>query len=475
MSISIKLTGVKCEADCAYCYQDALRKTGKDWDLDLDKLLAQIEKEWRATYYGGIPFLHGGEALDEEIEVLDKVLAKVYSLAERTSVQTYCRTITDEHIAMFKKYKTSVGVSIDGPWPLNELRKMPGEDGEELTNRIMKNIKRLKEAGIPVSVICVLHKKNAVGDRLDTLMEWLRDLKSIGVTGGRLNPMISAYHGKEHEMSPAEAAHAWRRLTRFVLTEMMDTDWKPMRDAIDSLLGYRQGTCIFGQCMFYRANAEPVVLPTGETANCLKSGASNGNVYPRLEQKSFSPEFGQIRYKVLPQVEQVDNGCKGCEYWVNCQGGCPPAGVDNDWRNKTRFCPAYKALFSEADKLLKNIVPALITTVDIVKRGNPDLSNGVAGLNFDPFEYTSKRSRGHCQPPRQKAQQGQQRKGQPRPQEQEGEYEHIDGGVRHVDSDMPVSEQKKSKGQKSSMDGWLSKEEHIDGDIRHLDSDIGGN
>lgn len=458
MSLSLKVTGVNCEADCAYCYQDALRKANRDWEFDLRKLTGQLEKEYSSgRFKGSVPFLHGGEALDKDLETLDKILSKVYQLAKRTSVQTYCRTLTEEHIAMFKRYNTSVGISIDGPWPLNELRKVPGKDGKKMTETVMKNIRRLKDAGISVSIICVLHKKNATGKRLERLKDWLKELKSIGITGGRLNPMISAYYGKEHELTRVEAANAWRSLARFVLTELPGTNWKPITDAVESLIGKSQGTCIFGQCMYYMAHAEPVILPNGETANCLKSGSVNGDVYPRTEQKSFSKEFGQIRYQILPQIEQADGGCKGCEYWVNCQAGCPAAGIDNDWRNKTRFCLAYKALYGEVSTLIKSLFPAITLTSDVVGRYKPEeLVNGIHSLKFDPFASLREGRRG-CGPQPEK-----------RPGKQQ-EGEHTDGGIRHLDSDANHLD---SGGKEDNR--WVTPTEHIDGGMRHLDSDIQG-
>jgi hypothetical protein len=57
-------------------------------------------------------------------------------------------------------------------------------------------------------------------------------------------------------------------------------------------------------------------------------------------------ENSRARYEALAQVKQSAGGCKGCFWWSYCKGGCPGAGLDGDWRNRTRFCEAIKETFA---------------------------------------------------------------------------------------------------------------------------------
>jgi uncharacterized protein len=441
---SIKITNAECPASCVYCYERHLRDLGFKKGFDLQKVMEQMELEYKDGGCGGTPYLHGGEALMAGHDTIRRLLCKSWELSGASNVQTYGTLIDDEYIAMFKKYKTHVGISMDGPWPLNKLRVIKGRKGKEVTEQLTQTLIRLRNEGISVSIICVLHKANALPKHLPKLKEWILWLKSIGISGGRLNLMHTDRNGKEWELSEEEADYAWRELFRFTILEQDGLQWQPFHDAVSSVTGLEQGTCVFGECEYYRAKDEPVVFSDGSTGNCLKT-AKDGKVYPRLEQdyKQGAPGFGLIRYEILPLIEQEDGGCKGCEYWVNCKGGCSAEGVDGDWRNKTRFCKAYYGLFQEADKAVRRIMPNIITTTSPF--ASFPCNNTVMGMQPHAFARMSR-----------------------------------------VEVDRPSTwrpnkflkplGQAPVRGNENTVcaNGWLSDIEHIDGDIRHLDSNARG-
>lgn len=472
MSLSIKITNNRCQANCVYCYENFIRDLGPEYSdrpLKLDAVLAQMEKEWAeqtrlaAGRYHGEPYLHGGEALTAGHEVVETVMRKAYELAGHTNIQTYGYLIDKRYIEIFKRYKANVGISIDGPWPLNKARVVPGRSTKEITEIVHRNILWLRSEGIPVSIITVLHKLNGTREHRDKLKEWILWLRDIGVTSGRLNLMHSDHdrYGKALELTEEEAEDAWRDLTRFVLVENDGLYWQPMHDAVSSLLGLEQGTCVFGRCQYYHAAAEPVILSDGHTANCLKT-AKDGYMYPRYEQfDNDARGFGGVRYDVLPSIDQADGGCKDCPFWRNCMGGCPAEGLYGDWRNKTRFCRAYYGLFDEAAKYLKRIMPNLVLTHE-AKPEEFKSTSGVQSLQPPAFrymlrEYTMTPSSWRGQARADAIKRIDLSQGQPVRMEQNrqgwiGPHEYIDGPIHHLDSNAK------------------NPYEHIDGKVRHLDS-----
>lgn len=422
------------------CYEQEARSIkSNNRPFDLDAILKAMEEEWndRKRRLGGQnpkgePYLHGGEALTAGHDTIERIMKKAYELAGRTNIQTYGYLIDKKYIEIFKKYNASVGISIDGPWPLNKARVVPGYSTKEITEIVHKNIMWLKSEGIPVSIITVLTKANATPDKLPKLKEWLLWLRDIGVNSGRLNlgHMDLKRYGKALELSPDEAEHAWRELSRFVQVEEDGLFWEPFRDSIESLLGIRQGTCIFGPCTYYRADAEPVILSDGTTANCLKT-AKTGHMYPRLEQDRMDFRgAGGIRYEVLQKIPMEMGGCGGCRYWRNCLGGCPSEGIGGDWRNKTRFCSAYYGLFEEAEKVLRRTLPMAFLTTD---EGVQFPNMGVEGMYPPAFARL-------LPMPLQKSLQQQQQKMQLDVKDGPGcyppEIEHLDGNIRHIDSGL---------------------------------------
>lgn len=394
MPLSIKITNNRCEAACVYCYEHALRDAGpsaSDRPLNLDAVLAQIDREYaeqaKAGGFQGDIYLHGGEALTAGHEAVEAVMRRAYELTGRTNIQTYGYLIDKRYIEIFKRYNATVGISIDGPWPLNKARVVPGRDTREITEIVHRNILWLRAEDISVSIICVVHRANGLPEHRDKMKEWILWLRDIGVNSGRLNLMHSDYYryGKALELSEEEAEDFWRDMFRFTVVENDGLYWQPFRDAVDSLLGLSQGTCVFGPCPYYHAAAEPVILSDGHTATCLKTGKT-GKMYPRYEQWDGDFRgFGGVRYEVLPKIPKEHGGCQGCRFWRNCMGGCPSEGIGGDWRNRTRFCKAYYALFEEAEKYLRRIMPNIHLTTDA--NANEFPSSGVGGMNPSAFRY----------------------------------------------------------------------------------------
>lgn len=444
---SIKITNARCEAACVYCYENALRDAGdeaSDRPLDLQAVMAQMERE----YYPGAtpPYLHGGEALLAGHDTVETLMRKAYELAGATNIQTYGYLIDDRYIEIFKRYNASVGISIDGPWPLNKARVVPHMSTKEVTELVHNNILRLRAEGIPVSIIVVLSKANATPEHLPKLKEWILWLRDIGINSGRLNLMHTDLpeYGKSLELTEDEAAHAWKELFEFCMIENDGLFWQPFHDAVSSVLGLEQGTCIFGPCEYFHADAEPVILSDGTTANCLKT-AKKGHMYPRVEQYDGDHiGFGGIRYQILPKIPVEEGGCGGCKHWRSCLAGCPSEGIDGDWRNKTRFCKAYYTLFETAETHLRRLVPNMRFVSDAEQDGATFPSNGVHSMSppawrfLDP-NYTARPStwRSEARQPSNWRQ----------PQQTQGM--------------LPV---------RGGSGRWLSDIEHIDGEMHHLDS-----
>ncbi len=384
--LSVKVTNALCNMQCTYCYEHIYRSKINQRAFDLEAIKRQIGNENDA------PYLHGGEALLAPIQVLEELFAISYQKTGYSSIQTNGTLITDKHIELFKKYNTQVGISIDGPGDLGKYRRTI--DGQPTADMVMDNIRWLRKEGVHVGIICVLTKANALPEQRERFKDWVRELKALGVTG-RMNPAEIDYPSLQKiALTPEELEDFYRDMTRFVLTEI-GGDWLPYRDAVDSLLGLNQGTCVFGECDYYYASAERVILSDGTTASCMKT-AKTGHVYPRY-QNAGQRGFAKIRYEVLPKIEQESGGCQGCRYWRNCTGGCPAEGIDGDWRNKTRFCKAYCALFEETEQILRCVLPNITLTTDLPDEYFPE-ANSVRGMAVPSFRYMIGGAEGSVRP-----------------------------------------------------------------------------
>ncbi len=352
---------------CKYCYQQPIRP--EDEVIDYEAVEATIrrlhakglEKRGKSSRKDGKPRgptigLHGGEPTMLPKSAIERFLKLSHELNGNSSIQTNGYLIDDDMIEMFKKYNTGVGISIDGPWPLNELRGFGDvQQRKKQTAKILKTIDKLtktklpekywskdkdgnsKESFIRVSVIAVIHKKNALGDRLETLKQWVKTLHEKRIYG-RLNPCCS--NNPNIDLTPEEAAETYSDLFDFLVENGIDS-FSPFKDINNSIRGESEVVCVYKECDPYCTPSAQTVMKDGSVGVCLRLH-QDGKQYPRHEPMKCT------RGDVLRQSD-----CKDCDWWENCHGGCIGLAVDFDWRNRDRHCLMYKTLFEKTKNMLK--------------------------------------------------------------------------------------------------------------------------
>lgn len=344
MSLSIKV--LDCNANCQSCYENGIRKNYShkyDRKKIIETLNREIDNYQQVTIHGGEPLLMGFLDLKELFKIIFKKFGS-------TGIQTNLLLLKKRHISYFKKFKTHVGVSVDGDdFEMNYGR---GYDPE----KVIDGIRKLKENDIRMSIIIVLRKFNAGPDNIDKLIRFLKRLKNeFGITDIRCNPGIVYDESLRihEELLPYDLGFTYIKLFDFLMNEN-GMSLQPVRDFIDGMMGYTDMTCSFNECDPYNTTAEVTIMHDGSMGNCLKSGSALDGI-----ASIRTNEFSNVRSDILKQTD-----CKDCKYWHMCHGGCPGAGIDNDWRNKTRFCESYKMVFSHIYRKLKNLFPNLYLTPD---------------------------------------------------------------------------------------------------------------
>jgi len=370
MPILLKMN-LSCNFRCEYCYEEPI-KPDEMQEIDYDAVEKTVRELWKkgggegkdgkpkldknGKYCGPGITVHGGEPTILPLDVLERFLKLSFELTGKSGIQTNGYLITEQMIELFKKYDTGVGFSIDGPWPLNELRGIGKKSQrKQQTKRIIKNLYRLRETKLPkrfwhkgkdgklkekfirVSVIVVVHKKNAVGDRREMLKQWITELNGRKI-GGRLNPCCS--DDPEIALTIPEAVEAYTDLCDFMF-EMGYSQWSPFKDITNSLQGKAEVVCKFRDCDPYCTNSATTILKDGSVGVCLRL-YNDGKTYLRAEKTS------SIRSEALRQTD-----CKDCKWWEHCYGGCSGMSLDGDWRNKDRYCDMYKALFEKTSNVMK--------------------------------------------------------------------------------------------------------------------------
>ena len=329
-----------CNISCKYCYEKPHREnydTTMKYDLDL--IIKTMEDLYGKPRSGqATPCLHGGEILclpKKDVEVL---LKKTFELAGQTSIQTNATKIDGDFIEMFKKYKTNVGISWDGPGDLSSSRPGTGNVGDMM--------KRLVKEGVAVSNIIVVSKANAgTSEKRAKLKKWLLELKEIGVDG-RINPCTNS---PANELSTKDLRDFYLDLADFLIKN--DMKWSPLTDIINGLK-QKSRVCVFSSCDFFNTPSATVILGDGTVTSCLRT---TGAHILWMDGKYY-----KTREEILSQVPQEHGGCKDCRFFLSCYGGCPTTAIDKDWRNKTYLCSVWKGLFEYYERMFKHLgIPIL--------------------------------------------------------------------------------------------------------------------
>ncbi len=365
-----------CNLNCEYCYETQHRKQHQTkMDYDLQAVLTAMEEQAKLQGNGsnhkdvpprrkkkGVTFgLHGGEPLMMPKKDVEAILAKANELTKDNeenrgcSVQTNATLVDEEWIAIFKKYGAHVGFSLDGPGELNRFRMSP-----EQADKIMKLIHRIiEQEGMRVAVMCVLSKANVgTPELLARFKEWLLELRQLEC-GGSMNP---CGHSPKHQIDPIALADIMLDLAKFQFENGMS--WRPFIDMALQVRGEKGAVCSFMGCDIFHTPSCTVILGDGSITNCMRT--NQGDII------MMHPAKYDTRDEILQDIPQENGGCRGCEFWEPCRGGCPMMAIDDDWRNRTYLCPVRKKLLGFYTAVTRSLkIPVGKEASDRIWRGHP--------------------------------------------------------------------------------------------------------
>ncbi|HET6958919.1 MAG TPA: radical SAM protein [Vicinamibacterales bacterium] len=353
MSIEVRPLGVKCNIQCQYCYQNPQRDAGNiPTTFDLPKMKAALERAGsNFTIFGGEPLL-----------IPDHVLEELWAFGLQrfgsNGIQTNGTLINDAHVRMFKQYGVQVGISVDGPGELNDVRWAGSlESTREATAKTHAAIERLIREGLTPSLIVTLHRNNATADKLPRMVDWFRYLDTLGVTSVRLHDLEieSAAVGTKYGLTPDEQMSAFLEFAA-VESELRQLRFDVFSDIRKMLLAQDQSTtCIWNGCDPYNTRAVQGVEGHGQRSNCGRTN-KDGIDFVKADREGFE------RYLALYHTPQEVGGCSDCRFFLMCKGHCPGGAIGGDWRNRSSKCDLWKALFErfEGELIAEGLMPVSV-------------------------------------------------------------------------------------------------------------------
>ncbi len=366
MSCEVLPVGIACNLKCTYCYEAPLRNgnSAASQRYNREAVLAAIDKlpaKWS---------LFGGEALILPIDLIEELLKKGFDKWGSTGIQTNGTLITDAHIALFEKYKTNVGLSLDGPDELNNSRWAGTDEAtRQMTARTHDTIKKLcalsktkgKSHLLP-SIILTLHSGNCSVERFPKFVAWLKDLDAMGIK--YVNPHVMELDDRADTLYLPQEELSDRLID---LWNLQGSLTQLRFNKFDEVLKLLEGDDSTAQCHWHACDplntaAVQSVDNNGTPSMCARTFKDNTRWLPAEGAGYNAPLLGHQgarhheRQLALYVTPQEFGGCKDCEYWLMCMGQCPGEGKDGtraDWRMHSHYCLTWKKLFAEGARRLR--------------------------------------------------------------------------------------------------------------------------
>ncbi|HEY1353044.1 MAG TPA: radical SAM protein [Ktedonobacteraceae bacterium] len=346
MTVELRPLGVACNIACHYCYQNPQREAGNfRQSYQMERMKAAVSRE------GGPFTLFGGEPLLLPLADLEELFRWGRETYGRSGIQTNGILLNDEHLRLFQTYNVDVGVSIDGPDELNDLRwHVNLERTRRNTDCVLANIERLCREHRPPGLIVTLHRGNATADTLPRLHAWVRQMDALGIRSMRLHLLEIENEAVRQAYSLSDAENVQALLSFADLQEeLTELRFDVLDEMEQSLLGRDQHvSCVWRACDPYTTEAVHGVEGNGQASNCGRTN-KDGIDFIKAERANYA------RYLALYQTPQQAGGCQGCRFFLLCKGQCPGTALHGDWRNRSELCEVWKQVFSHLEhKLLQH-------------------------------------------------------------------------------------------------------------------------
>ncbi len=363
-SLLVKPASADCNLRCVYCFyleKSALYPEHTVHRMD-DTTLTRLVRSYLAlpfpthtfAFQGGEPLLMG-EAFYRKLVTLQKRYARPGANI-LNCVQTNATLLTPSLAAFFAQENFLLGVSVDGPAELHNLRR-PDATGRGSHAAVLRGINLLKQAGVEYNILTLVSQSNV--HHPTDVYTYLRD--ELGCRHLQFIECVEA------DQPYAINAEAW---ADFVIA-LFDT-WYPndkqtvsirlFDSIVAKILTGHANSCAMGcDCRAYF-----VVEHNGDIYPCdffvspdLRLGNLHTHDWDELWDNPLHTAFG-LRKSQLPSE------CTICPYLQFCQGDCPKNRTGHDFNRDPRtlspLCSAWKRIYAHILPPLQREAQALRQT-----------------------------------------------------------------------------------------------------------------
>ncbi|PKP59713.1 hypothetical protein CVT91_06300 [Candidatus Atribacteria bacterium HGW-Atribacteria-1] len=350
----------ECNLSCKYCYAGCMRKKFPNVKKLNEEFKAKIPLLLKFTdeimYYNKfVPtnfFFYGGEPLlinaENWKEILNYFKEKNYDIIP--SIQTNGTLINNDFINLFKEFNLKIGVSLDGPASMNDQNRV-FKNGRRTFSIVVKNIQKLKKAGVEFSCLLTLNKTN-IG-KVNAIYTFFKK-NNISF---KIRPIFETkYHvPKNLLITPQEYGKAVCKLFDFwfddsKINAFLINDFVTL---IEQFVKPSEGN---RECSFVKNCSKHFIY--FELEGNLWSCCHTIHFYGNIQKDNLANILNSSKAKQLQRRWEMlsKSDCKNCEFAKWCYGGCGSRAYlyYDDYFKKDYFCEAYKIILKHTHERIKS-------------------------------------------------------------------------------------------------------------------------
>ncbi len=333
----IKLTE-NCNYGCVFCRYAIHRQQDDGVNEELIKKIVLESASYNLSngvnninviFHGGEPLLYGVTRLSSVLAELEKEVPDGCTV--EYSIQSNSSLITDEYIALFKKYDFDVGISLDGP---RELNSHMSTDSETAVKNAIKAYHTLKDSGVHCGFLSVI-----TNDHLDNLNQffdfWINnDVESLG--------LCYAYNKVDgHNVDPIKLGEWLKGLYDLYFSSPKKITIREFDLITRRILKHPHNAC----AMSCRENCGTylTLTPNGNVEFCDDYDLSRAHTIGNLNEMSVIDMVKSVQYQQIKEESNqiIESKCRKCDVFSMCRAGC----ARNDQNDTNYFCATYRILY----------------------------------------------------------------------------------------------------------------------------------
>ncbi|QSO47489.1 anaerobic sulfatase maturase [Alicyclobacillus mengziensis] len=356
-----KTVSEDCNLACDYCYYSRVGgKIGPKITRIEPEVLEKFIREYMDICQGQASFAwQGGEPMLAGLEFFETVVSLQAKYARPNTVvsnaiQTNATLMNEEWARFFKRYNFLVGVSLDGPKEVHDVRRVT-RSGAGSFDRVMRGVEHLRHTGVDFNILTVIHEGNV--NKARELMDFYEQ------ENFRYVQFIPAMDFRAQETSkPPKYLITPEEYGQFLCDafDIWYNDGQPKTSVrfFDNMLSvylHREAE----SCIHRKLCPTTLILEQNGDAYPCDFYISDNYKVGNVGVDSLTDILGNIVYeKFLSMKPTLPEKCVTCEFNRFCHGGCPRNRTWNETSQEVDvdyFCNSYMQIYRYAHERMEKV------------------------------------------------------------------------------------------------------------------------